>query len=162
VLQSAPRREWPVAGFLSLHGLQPYVAEFPKPRRTRPGSVRDRRARLVFPGYVFLRVPHGFDDWQFVRWAPGVCRVLEQEGSPAIVAGPVVEHLQERISQRALSQERTGFKVGQEVVVERGPLAAVDALFERALGADSRVRILIEMMGRPVSVTIDSHDLRAS
>jgi transcriptional antiterminator NusG len=151
-----------VASYLETRDLESYVAEFPRSPGTRPGSVRDQRGRLVFPGYVFLRIPPAFDSWQTVRWAPGVRKVLEQDGVPAAVAAGVVNHLRRRIAGYVTRRNRVGFEPGETVIVERGPLAAIDAIFERELDANRRVQILIDMMGRQVSVTIDPRSLRAS
>ena len=79
VLQSAPQGEMRVCTFLSVYGVEGYAPRFPPSERTRPGSVRDRKARWVFPGYLFFRVPEGFAQWDNIRWAPGVRRVLEQD-----------------------------------------------------------------------------------
>jgi hypothetical protein len=47
------------------------------------------------------------------------------------------------------------------VVVERGPLAEVDAIFDRALDSPARVQILVQMMGRELPVQIDPSYLRS-
>jgi hypothetical protein len=46
------------------------------------------------------------------------------------------------------------------VLIERGPLAAVDAIFERELDAPARVRILIRLLGRDIPVEVSAELLR--
>jgi transcription antitermination factor NusG len=45
-------------------------------------------------------------------------------------------------------------------VIERGPLAAVDAIFDCELDRKSRVQVLVQMMGRRLPVAIDVNDVR--
>src|SRR5207245_6548243 len=117
-----------------------YAPEFPR-GRTRPGSVRDRRRRWVFPGYVFFRSPESLDDWPVIRWAPGVRGILEVDNGPGALPDAVIEHLRRRIAEMNPDGTSSGFRSGESVVIERGPLAAVDAIFDRELDAPDRVQI---------------------
>jgi transcription antitermination factor NusG len=108
-----------------------------------------------------LKVPIGFHRWQDVRWAPGVRRVLCEGEEPAVVRDAVMEHLQHRLAElKLLAPGRARFTPGQAVVIERGPLAAVDAIFDCELDRQSRVRVLVQMMGRRLPVVIDASDVR--
>ena len=46
------------------------------------------------------------------------------------------------------------------MVIERGPLAAVDAIFDCELDRQSRIQVLVQMMGRRLPVAIDVKDVR--
>lgn len=161
VLQTAPHRELHVSRQLVAYGLETYVPEFPRARRTQPGSVRDGRHRWVFPGYVFIRRLDDVNTWRAIRWAPGVRRILEHDGAPGTIPDVVVRHLKKRIAE--MGDDRTGvrFKRGEQVVIEHGPLAAVDAIFDRQLDSPARVQILVQMMGRELPVKIDPENLRS-
>jgi transcription antitermination factor NusG len=161
VLRSAPHRELLVCKQLDEYGIETYAPEFPRGGRTRPGSVRDKRHRWVFPGYVFFRPPEDSDGWRIVRWAPGVRGILEVDGGPGALSDLVVRHLQRRIANMTTAPLPVPFKQGEPVVVERGPLAEVDAIFDRALDSPTRVQILVQMMGRELPVQIDPSYLRS-
>jgi transcription antitermination factor NusG len=47
------------------------------------------------------------------------------------------------------------------VIIESGPLAAVDAIFDRELDDSTRVEILVRLMGRNVTVRIDRDHIRS-
>ncbi len=160
VAHTKPNQEAQVAKFLGLHRIEVYTPQFALPARTRPGSVRDRRQRLVFPGYLFLRVPPGFARWDLVHWAPGVRRVLTDGGSPARVPDGVVERIRERLFEEAGTRRRVAFTPGQRLVIERGPLAMVDAIFDKALNSSERVQVLVHLLGRPMTVAVDAAILR--
>lgn len=153
-----PNHEAQVAKFLTLHGIDIYCPRFPAPAGTRPGSVRDGRPRWVFPGYIFFRVPQGFARWDLVLWAPGVRRVLSDDGAPSPVSDAVVARLRTRLLQPA--GRSPAFRQGQSVVIERGPLATVDAIFDRELNTSERVQVLVRLLGRPVTVAVDAAILR--
>lgn len=161
VLHTAPRSEAEVCKFLALQGGECYTPQFPPPPRTRPGSVRDRKHRWVFPNYIFFKVPPGFTRWDTIRWAPGVRRLLQEDGRPAIIDDAVVARIQRRLAERTLQPARARFRRGQPVVIEQGPLRMVDAIFDRELDAAARVRILVQIFGRQVAVEVDPADLRA-
>ena len=159
VLHVAPNCEPQVSRLLALLKVESYAPQFPLSPRTRPGSVRNRRGRWVFPGYVFFKIAESFTEWDLIRWAPGVRRILQQEEGPGVVADDVIEHLQGRLRDGALTASRR-FRPGQAVAIERGPLAMVDAIFKRQLPAAQRVEILVHLLGRPLTVTVDSAILR--
>jgi transcription antitermination factor NusG len=160
VVHTHPNHENQVAKFLALHGIEVYVPRFPAAAGTRSGSVRDLRPRLVFPGYLFLKPPVGFGRWDVVRWAPGVRRVLGDGGSPSGVPDAVVDRIGVRLAQA--TGRRPAFTRGQPVVIERGPLAMVDAIFDRELNTSERVQVLVQLLGRPMTVVVDAAILRAT
>ncbi len=159
VLHTQPRRELQVARLLSHESIESYVPEFPPAPRTKVGSKRDQLRQRLFPGYMFFRVQEDFVRWEVIRWAPGVQRVLHVDGTPGVIADAVVDHIRERLADSSLRSARPRFQRGDMVVIERGPLTAVDAIFDRELDSASRVQILVNMMGRSLPVRIDLEDL---
>jgi transcription antitermination factor NusG len=115
----------------------------------------------VFPGYLFFRVPSGFGHWDAIRWAPGVRRILQQDGEPATVGEDFVALIRRRLAQGLLRPTAPRFKKGDAVIIERGPLTAVDAIFDCELDGPHRVQILINMMQRTIPVRVDAADLRS-
>jgi transcription antitermination factor NusG len=87
--------------------------------------------------------------------------VLLHDGQPAVLADAVIKHLQKRLREGLLELARPRFRPSDPVVIERGPLVAVDAIFERELGKPSRVQILVHLLGRPVHVQIDPNHIRS-
>ncbi|TMD67553.1 MAG: hypothetical protein E6I84_03375 [Chloroflexi bacterium] len=158
VVQVNGNHEAQVATFLALQGIEVYSPRFPASSGTRPGSVRDRRSRVVFPGYLFFKPPFGFTRWDVIQWAPGVRRVLSDGGSPSGVPQAVVDRLRLRLAQAP--GRRPAFTRGQPVLIERGPLAMVDAIFDRELNTSERVQVLVQLLGRPMTVVVDAAILR--
>ena len=160
-LQTSPHNELLVSRHLSTLGHECYVPEFIHGRHTRPGSVRDRRHQWIFPGYVFFRSPSDPGAWAALRWVPGVVRVLEQDGAPALLADSVIRELRTRIAERALRAPGPRWCPGERLRIVRGPLAPLDAIFEGELDASERVQVLVRLLGRDLPVSIDPMHLRA-
>jgi transcription antitermination factor NusG len=89
-----------------------------------------------------------------------VRRVLQIDGSIAVIGDAVIEHIRRRLSDGSIRDSRSAFVSGQRVHIERGPLAALDAVFERELDSPDRVQILVNLFGRQLSVRIDPEALR--
>ena len=162
VLHVAPNGEPQVCKFLGVHGIDGYAPQFPPGPRTKPGSVRDRKHRWVFPGYVFFRPDESFARWDLIRWAPGVRRMLDQDGAPAILADEVVDHIRRRLADRQLKPAGRALQKGQPVLIQSGPLRMVDAIFENNLDAPQRVQVLVQLLGRPLLVELDAAIVRAA
>jgi transcription antitermination factor NusG len=162
VLHVASNGEPQVCKYLGLHGIEGYAPQFPAPPRTRAGSVRDRRHRWVFPGYVFFKLADDFAHWDLIRWAPGVRRMLQEDGEPGTVDDGVVEQVRRRLADRSLAAIRPTFKKGQAIVIQSGPLRMVDAIFEKNLDASQRVQVLVQLLGRPLTVEVDAAIVRAA
>jgi transcription antitermination factor NusG len=162
VAYASPQCEPQVCKYLAIHSVESYAPQFPPPPRTKPGSVRDRKHRWVFPGYVFFRIPTGFSEWDIIRWAPGVNRLLHQDGEPARLSDEIVGRLRERLAERSMTPLERRFHRGQAVVIESGPLRMVDAIFEKELDASARLRVLVHLLGRFVPVEVDAAIVRAA
>src|SRR5438094_10651521 len=113
VVYASPHGEPQVCKYLAIHGVESYTPEFPPPPRTKPGSVRDRKHRWVFPGYVLFRTPTGFAAWDIIRWAPGVHRVLLEDGEPGGLPDEVVGRLRQRLAERSMTAAERRFGPGQ-------------------------------------------------
>jgi transcriptional antiterminator RfaH len=155
VLHTTPHGEGSLGKYLSTEGVVTYAPRFANSPRTRPGSVRDTRPRRVFPGYLFFQPPVDFARWDAIRWAPGVRRLLQVDNAPAVIQDSVIDHLRHRLAEGSLLPGRPAFRQGDPVVIQRGPLAMVDAIFDRELSAPDRVQILVNLLGRPMTVRLD-------
>jgi len=80
---------------------------------------------------------------------------------PAQITNSLIGHLKERIAEVEVHHRSSGFEHGERVVIEDGPLAALDAVFDRALDAPARVQILVQLMHRTLPVQIDPAHLRS-
>ena len=88
--------------------------------------------------------------------------MLQEDASPAILPDDVVDRIRLRLAERQLTPPRASLYKGQRVVIQSGPLRMVDAIFERNLDASQRVQVLVQLLGRPLTVELDPAIVRAA
>ncbi len=147
VLRTQPRRELVAAQSIRARDVESY-APF---RRLRRGNNREAP---LFPGYVFARVAPGSDDLLRIRAAPGVAYVLPRTGPPALLPECLVDELRARLADPAGGLAPRPFSPGDRVSVVGGPFRWSDGLFDRHVNASGRVRILLDMVSRTVTVDL--------
>ena len=128
----------------------------------RYGSRRLTRLEPLFPGYLFVQLEClecNPSRWDTVRWAPGVRSILGFEGTPTPVPDSVVDAI--KIEVQDLGFVRPGLRFGRNdrVLIRRGPLAGLEAVFERPLSGSGRVQVLMYMLGQQRRVQVDQVDL---
>jgi transcription antitermination factor NusG len=119
-------------------------------------KTRSRIAPL-FPGYLFVRI---VDRWYPVIWTVGVVRVLMCGDHPAALAEDIVTSIRKR--------ERAGFvmlptpskrlKKGQNVRISNGSFHGHIGLYD-GMSSHECVRVLLDLLGRKVSVELPDRDL---
>jgi transcription antitermination factor NusG len=149
-MYTKPHMERQVAGLLREMGLDVYVPTVRRKRRRR-----DRPDRLVyFPCYLFARVDFEVTPRSSVDWLPGIRHVVCAGDRPAVVADELVQLIRHRLE----GIEEIGYgnlKQGDRVRITEGPLRELEAVFDQAMSAADRVRVLLEVMGRMTPVVLD-------
>lgn len=136
---------------LGAQGFRTYLPRIQKTIR-HARQLKTVRAPL-FPGYVFVILDLGRDRWLSVRSTFGVSRLITtQDGRPIPVPVGIVESLIER-SEANLTRLDDGLVQGQHVRILSGPFTDFMGTLER-LDAAGRVKVLLELMGTAVPVSL--------
>jgi transcription elongation factor/antiterminator RfaH len=131
---------------------QALTAFCPLAVRTVRHARRVTRSRApLFPGYLFVLLDLARDRWRSVNGTRGVIRLLAQGDTPVPVPEGVVESLRARVDGEGVIDWTPSLACGQSVRICDGPFADLIGRIEHLDGA-GRVRVLIELMGRAVSV----------
>ncbi len=130
-------------------------------RRGR-GTVR---LEPLFPGYLFVQLPPldvhpGY--WHSARWTPGVRRILGAEQTPVPVPAAAMEAIRARIQELGFVRPGARFSSGAKVRIRSGPLAGLDAIFDRPISREGRVQVLLELLGRVGRAEVSEADLDAA
>jgi transcriptional antiterminator RfaH len=148
-LFTKPRREYQVSEILSEKGMETFV----------PTVLMRRRGRLVerpfFPRYMFVRVDFDEVGLSQVQWTPGLTRIVSFGGGPSPVPEEIIDHLRMRLEQINETGTFSPFKPGDRVRIKSGPLRDLEAVFEKHLSSQDRVRILLNILGRVTRAEID-------
>ena len=146
------------------HNLQRQDYEVFLPRIQQLHRRRGRWVDVIeplFPRYLFIRLNFGHDNIGPVRHTTGVHNLVRFTEEPAVVPDTIIETL------RCNADPDTGvfhpqgplFKPGDKVILDRGPMTSLQAIFLAELGQD-RVSILLEILGRENRVTVKRDLLR--
>lgn len=155
-VQCVPRKEDLAATVLEHHrGVHSYV---PKVLRRRHGGSE---MVIFFTGYIFVRTDLNVVQLSRINSTPGVLRILGSSDRPLPVAEEVVLGIRKRLDEMNGSGGlRThNFKAGETVRVKSGPLQGLEAAFIGPTSAGTRVKILLDFLGRPNEVKVEAEDL---
>ena len=152
-LYTKPRMERQVSEILTGKGLETYlplIYKYSKHRRRKEPSP-------FFPCYLFARVDPISPEYLSLQWTPGLRSIVRFGGKVARVPDEVITRIKERLAQLEKSgySESDRFKQGDRVRIEAGPLKGLEAIFDRALSAAGRVRILLDILGRLTACEIE-------
>ena len=154
VVQTESQREHVAANFLKKSGFESYLPKI----AVKNGIGRERIVPL-FPAYLFVRI---YEQWYGIRWTIGVIRLLTIDGLPAQIGDNIVNTIQKRENPNGIIRlpKPAGLRRGQTVRISSGSFADHLGIFDGMTGPD-RVRILIELLGRSVPVSVPKRDVVA-
>lgn len=128
----------------------------------RCGARRLARLEPLFPGYLFVQL-EGMDSkpasWDAVRWTPGVKSILGFDGAPLSVPDPIIEAIKTRVAELGFVRSALRFGPHDRVVIQRGPMEGLEAVFEGPVSRSGRVQILMHLLGQQRRVQVDAADL---
>jgi transcription elongation factor/antiterminator RfaH len=135
-------------------GAQGFRTHLPQIEKTIRHARQFRTVRApLFPRYIFIILDLGRDRWLSVRSTVGVSSLVSCDGRPIPVPEGIVEALLEHTDEANLTLFQAGLRTGQSVRILTGQFANFVGTLER-LDDTGRVRVLLEMMGTAVPVTL--------
>lgn len=156
VVHTLPFGERRAQGNLTNQGFRTFM---PK----RPKTVRHARKLTTveaafFPRYLFVVLDVDHDQWRSVNGTFGVSRLVMRGDRPAPVPRGVVEALLASADAGGILRLAEKLKVGSSVRLLAGPFAEQLAVLEH-LNDSGRVRVLVDILGRQVSISTGARNL---
>jgi len=132
-----------------------------QPKRYK--TVRHARtSRIIaapfFPHYLFVVLNIDQQPWRRVNGTIGVASLVMQGERPQPVPRGVVDALVACADENGILQLQAHLKVGNPVRLVAGPFAEQLAMLDEVDGA-GRVRVLLNILGRRVSISMDDSNL---
>jgi transcription antitermination factor NusG len=134
VIRSKPNKENFLAEQLSAYGIKVYCPYI----RVRTVNPRARKSRPYFPSYLFVEVDLETISVSALHWMPGAINLVSFDGKPA----PVPESLISAVEEDYVK----GLKSGDVVIINDGPFAGYEAIFDEHLSGRERVRVLLNFL----------------
>ncbi len=156
-LNSKPHSEKTVYDALAARGIEAYLPVWQSQRRRAP------RARPFFPCYLFVHADLEVIGLSALQYLPGVRRVVFCGDQPARVSQQVIDRIRVRLTEMDNSiTDMIGepLSPGDHVVITEGPLAGLEAVFDRRLSSDARVQLLINFLQRGTRLDIEPEFVR--
>jgi transcription elongation factor/antiterminator RfaH len=110
----------------------------------------------MFPNYLFVRLDVLRDHWRSINGTRGVVRLLTQGDTPIPVPAGIVEGLKVRVDWENVVDFTPALQAGDTVRISGGPFAELIGTLEY-LDEAGRVCVLLDLMGRAVSVVMRTH-----
>jgi transcriptional antiterminator RfaH len=151
VIQTKPKKEEEAKSYLSLNGLEVFnpLMETFLPRNGR----LNKEFKPLFPNYIFGK----FDidqNYNLVRWARGVKKILGFGGNFTPVSEEIVELIKKRTDSNGIVRKSYHFEPNDLVRIKSGPLKDLLGIFDRWVSDSERVRVLLNLIGYQPSVEI--------
>lgn len=152
-VQTQPSSEDRAVGHLQRQGYDIYLPRYA--RKRRHARRIDTVASPLFPGYLFVRLDLERMAWRSVDGTRGVIRLVRRGDRPAPLPEGVVERLRD-------CEDESGLHTPASLMVlaPGTPLRIVGGAFDDHVGvfermsADSRVVLMLSLLGRTVQVSL--------
>jgi transcription antitermination factor NusG len=106
----------------------------------------------LFPGYVFCRL--NVEDRLPVLTVPGVVNIVGFGDGPTIIPNDEVARVRAMMDSGLVVMPWPFLKIGETVIIEKGPLAGVEGIMQEVKGK-YRIVVSINLLQRSVSSEID-------
>lgn len=118
------------------------------------------RRTAFFPGYMFVSLNIEVDRWRSINGTFGVRSLIMQGQRPVPCPVGLVEQFIALTDAEGLLDFSSALQTGNAVRILSGPFAELVGVLEK-LDSVSRARVLLNIMGGDISVSMDVRDLVA-
>jgi transcriptional antiterminator RfaH len=125
--------------------------------RVQPVNPRSRKLRAYFPGYMFVQLDLLVVGLSTMAWMPYSSGLVAFGEEPATVPDSLIQALRSRIEQinAAGGEALEGLKKGDLVMIQAGPFAGYEAIFDAQVSGSERVRVLLQILkGQPKALVL--------
>ena len=156
VLRTSPRCEQRAATALEHAGYEYFL-----PTTLIPKASGGKSTQILFPGYIFVQRDQNNHELPMIQTLPGVMGWLRFGRSIPTVPEYVLSELKDRVQQINRNGGLwTRFELGDTVIVTSGKLEALAEVLERPRSPETRIRVLMDFMGRQVTTVVPCHRLK--
>lgn len=166
VVQTHPKQEDRAYRNLETWNVEVFYPRYQQ-RRQNEYSGASYATKPLFPRYIFARFKLR-ELYHKIRYTRGVHSLVSFNEYPTPVDDDIIGFIQARVKPDGLvkvegdQKPSEDLKPGDEVIVERGPLANLRGVFERGTRDSDRVMILLQAVNYQAHIMIDRSMISAS
>lgn len=155
-LRTQKKREHIAASVLqNLDDVEVFSPRISLVRKTRAGKKRFLEA--MFPCYIFAKFCYA-EDFRQVMHSQGVSQIVKN-GDRRVIPEPVIKDLMDSIPGEIIEAPDPSIEPGAEIELLTGSLKGLNGKVIAQLPASNRVEILLDFLGRQITVAVDSNDI---
>ncbi len=161
IVHTQPNGEERARHNLERQGFAVYLPKYLKHRRHARRTEHVRRP--LFPRYLFVRFDPERAQWRSINGTFGVAYLVANGNEPTPVPDEIIEAIQARHDSDDLVvlHALDSFERGQKLDIVDGPFAWRTGFFQR-LSDNDRVVLLLNLLGRQVTVTVPPEAVAAA
>ncbi len=155
-----PRQEQIALNNLQQQGFDAYLPLYKKFKKTEQGPVA--LFEPMFPRYILLRPGKPEQSLSVVRSTKGIASLVRFGFEPAQIQDDLVQRIRqlEQDRNQATLQELGNLRAGQTVRLQHTALGGIEGLVQSV--SSKRVAVLLEILGRPMVVELEHHQVEVS
>ncbi len=158
-LQSKPNKEDSLFEQLENQGIEVFYPRI----RVSPINPRAKKVKAYFPGYMFVHTDIETVGISTFKWMPFARGMVSFDQEPATVPDTLIQAIRKKIDVVNASggEVFNGLNKGDTIMIQDGPFAGYEAIFDLRLPGSERVRVLIELLSqRQVPVELRAGQIR--
>lgn len=158
-MQSKPNKEDALYEQLQSQGFEVFYPRI----RVNPVNPRAKKIKAYFPGYLFVLADLDAVGLSSLQWMPFARGMVTFDQEPATVPEALLNAIRKRVEQVNLAGGEVfeGLQKGDTVMIQAGPFAGYEAIFDLRLPGTERVRVLIKLLSqRQVPVELSAGQIQ--
>ena len=155
-----PRQEQIALVNLEQQAFEAYLPLYKKFKKTEQGPVSVFEP--MFPRYILFRPSKPEQSISVVRNTKGIATLVRFGFEPAQLHDELVQCIRQLEEERHLAtlQELSNLKAGQTVRLKHTALGNIDGLIQSV--SSKRVAVLLEILGRPLVIQLEHHQVEVT
>ncbi len=158
-LQSKPNKEDALFDQLQSRGIDVFYPRI----RVNPVNPRAKKVKAYFPGYMFIYADINEVGISTFQWMPFARGMVTFDQEPATVPESLIHAIRKRVEEvnAAGGEVFAGLHKGDTVMIQDGPFAGYEAIFDVRVPGSERVRVLIKLLSqRQVPLKLHAGQIR--
>lgn len=108
----------------------------------------------LYPGYVFIKVDLDTSLWHMIQSLPKVARFIGESKKPTPLGEADINHILEKVKNRAAPKPKISFDSGEVVRIVEGPFANFTATVEEYDIEHRKLKLNVSIFGRNTPIEI--------
>ncbi len=145
---------------MKMHDLEDRFGQILVPSETvvDPKTKR-KQTRRFFPGYVLVEMVLDNETYYLVKNTPKITGFVGGSRNPPPVSQKEVDRITQRMNRDEAPRPVVDFELGEEVRLTEGRYASMRGVIEEINEARGKLRVVINMFGRPVPTELSFHQV---